>query len=157
MNIRHAREDEAEALSAIAFKSKAHWKYSAATLATWREELTISPSEIASRPTYVAHEDGELAGFCVLIPEAPHWTLEHLWVLPRHMGRGVGRALLEHAAHVAVDGGADALTIDSDPYAEPFYLACGAQRVGSVAAPIEGSPERVLPKMLLPTPSRDRS
>ena len=35
------------------------------------------------------------------------------------------------------------LTIDADPNAELFYLAYGAIRTGTIAAPIEGVPDRV--------------
>jgi hypothetical protein len=50
---------------------------------------------------------------------------------------------------VAVAGG-NALAIDADPNAEAFYLAKGARRIGEIAAPIEGHPDRVRPQMLLP-------
>ena len=59
------------------------------------------------------------------------------------MRRGIGRALLAHAAGTARAGGDSAILIDADPNAEAFYLACGAARGGSVAAPIASEPERV--------------
>ena len=77
------------------------------------------------------------------------WQLEHFWVAPENMGCGVGRALLAHAVGIAASGGAQALAIDADPNAEPFYLACGALRVGAVAAPTEGAPSRARPQLLL--------
>ena len=73
------------------------------------------------------------------------------------MGRGVGRALLSHAARLAAEAGASALAIDADPNAEQFYLAFGAERVGSLAAQIEGAPGRERPQLLLTTEHLDRS
>lgn len=149
MLIRRAVEDEAGALSAIALAAKAYWPYTAAQLAAWRDDLRISAELIASSPTYVAELDGEIGGFYSLVQEDQAWNLEHLWVAPDHMRRGIGRALLSHAMEVAARSGAASLAIDADPYAEPFYIACGARRVGAIAAPIEGQPGRERPQLLL--------
>lgn len=43
--------------------------------------------------------------------------------------------------------GAVEITVDSDPNAEAFYLACGASRRGKVPAPIAGEPHRVRPQL----------
>ncbi|MDE2149689.1 MAG: GNAT family N-acetyltransferase [Gammaproteobacteria bacterium] len=149
MRIRPALEGEASVLSSIAWEAKAFWPYSASQLAAWREELTISARCIAVRPTWVAEIGSRIVGFFVLAPSSATWVLEHCWVLPVGRGRGVGRALLAQALSLAAAGGATALSIDSDPYAEPFYLACGARRVGLVAAPVAGSPGRSRPQLLL--------
>ena len=74
--------------------------------------------------------------------------LEHFWVDPAHMGRGVGRALLEHAIATSRRLGATAIDISSDPNAEEFYLRFGACRVGEVSAPVDGQP-RSLPRLEL--------
>jgi GNAT superfamily N-acetyltransferase len=149
MNIRAAHENEAPALSAIAFESKAYWPYSTEQLEAWRDDLTISPSTIAGSLVYVAEVNTEIAGFYVLHPAPAHWILEHFWVRPARMGRGIGRILLAHAASVATEGGAKVISIDADPHAEAFYSACGAHRVASVSAPLEGAPTRQRPQMLL--------
>ena len=149
MHIRRAHESEAGLLSSIAFAAKGHWPYSPAQLLAWREDLTVTAEMVAACPAWVAEVDGEVVGFFVLASASPSWSLEHLWVLPSHMGRGVGRALLAQAARLAAEGGACGLAIDADPYAEPFYRACGAERVGSIAAPIAGEPQRVRPQLEL--------
>ena len=150
MDIRRARPGEAALLGDIALHAKSHWPYCAEQIAAWRSDLAVTPEQISSCPTCVAQIDAIVAGFYMLEPRQADWTLEHLWVLPDYMGRGIGRALLSHARGVATAAGAEALTIDADPYAEPFYLACGAIRVGTVAAPINGAPDRVRPQMRLP-------
>jgi GNAT superfamily N-acetyltransferase len=148
--IRRALEGEAAALTAIAVQAKAHWGYTGAQLAAWREELTILPGTVASCPTCVAENESGLVGFFCLAPAPIHWTLEHFWVLPSAMGKGVGRALLARAAALANEGGAQAIAIDADPNAEAFYLACGARRVGALSAPLVGQAQRVRPQLLLP-------
>ena len=149
MRVRRSAAHEAAVLSSIAMTSKAYWAYSSAQLADWRESLTITPNLISTSPTFVAEVDGQIVGFFVLLPATPDWVLDHLWVIPSSMRMGVGRALLKQAVNVASAGGAQAIVIDSDPGAEIFYLACGAVRVGTVAAPIEGAADRVRPQLLI--------
>ena len=147
--IRRARPDEAEALSAIARAAKQSWGYPDALIAEWAASLDISPGEVAAKPTFAAVAGGSLVGFYLLAPAGGLWSLEHLWVAPAEQRRGAGRALLVHAVETARAGGASRLAIDADPNAEPFYLACGAERVGAVAAPIAGDPLRARPQLVL--------
>ena len=153
MHIRRAHASEAPALSDLARASKAHWPYSAEQLASWHDELTLEPSTFATYHVFVAEVQARIVGFYLLVPLAPHWQLEHLWIVPDHIGQGIGRKLLRHAATLAEQAGAKAIAIDADPHAESFYLACGARRVGALAAPIQGSPNRVLPQLLFDTES----
>lgn len=149
MIFRRAQPAEAERLSRIAQAAKAHWPYPPDQLAAWRNELTLSARGIADRPTHVVEVAGEVVGFYQLLPAPNDWLLEHFWLLPRAMGRGLGRALLRQALEVARAGGAVGLAIDSDPYAEGFYRDCGAEPAGSLPAPIPGEPDRVRPQLRL--------
>jgi GNAT superfamily N-acetyltransferase len=69
--------------------------------------------------------------------------LEDLFVEPDHIGSGVGRALWEHAIDAARALGFARITLEADPGAEPFYLAMGGRRCGSV--PSGSIPDRRLP------------
>ncbi len=151
VQIRAAHPSEAERLAELAWLAKSSWGYSQAQLELWRESLTPTAKSIAARPTFVAEVDGFLAGFSQINIEASPIELEHLWVHPDHMGKGVGRLLLSSCLNYLCSSGVDLLHIDSDPNAEAFYLACGAVRVGEVAAPIAGQPQRVRPQMRMAT------
>lgn len=150
MHIRCGAVEDANELTALVMQAKAHWGYSNTQLQAWRSSLEVSAESLAARPASVAELDGRIVGFYSLIPSGSEWDLDDLWVLPAFMGRGIGRALLMHAGHTAAAGGATSLRIESDPYAEQFYLACGAKRVGAVAAPIESEPDRIRPVLSLP-------
>lgn len=54
-------------------------------------------------PTVVAEFHGQLAGFYQLNTTGAAIELEHFWVRPAYMSRGVGRALLEHAERSAAE------------------------------------------------------
>ena len=149
MNIRAAQAADAPTLSALAFRSKAAWGYPTHVLETWRSELTISASTISGQPTFVATIGDEMAGFYSLSPHDKSWRLDHFWVSPQFMRRGVGGRLLRHALQIAGRAGAVKLIVDADPHAGPFYLKHGAIRCGETAAPIPGEPHRVRPQLVL--------
>jgi GNAT superfamily N-acetyltransferase len=87
----------------------------------------------------------ERAGIVVLGPseEPDTLDLDKLFVEPKWIRTGVGRALLAHAIVEARRRGADRLTIVSDPYAAGFYQRNGARRIGE--APSDAIPGRSLP------------
>lgn len=148
MKIRRAQESDAVVLTRIAHESKRHWGYPECWIELWRNDLTITPEFIAGNEVYLAEDGNEALGCYGLTSGTPNWTLEHFWVRPAAMGRGVGRRLFEHARAVAESAGAKILEIDADPNAEPFYLRMGAVRIGEVRSEIEGQP-RVRPLLHL--------
>ena len=85
-------------------------------------------------------------GFYALSGAAPVMELEHCWVLPARIGRGVGARLLAHATATCRAARASTLRIASDPFAVGFYRALGARPVGTVPSTPRG---RTLPLLLL--------
>ncbi len=151
--IRPAQKADCAALTALALRSKAYWGYSAEFIAQCRAELTIDDRYIAEHAVFVlcrTDRRGESAriGFYALEELAPgRYELGHLFVEPNWIGRGLGRLLLDSARDQASRRGGTMLVIQSDPHAEPFYLAQGARRVGlSRSASVAG---RVLPLLEL--------
>ncbi|MFF4382472.1 GNAT family N-acetyltransferase [Kitasatospora sp. NPDC001547] len=147
MRIRPARPEDAALLTGIALRSKAYWGYDEAFMDACREELTMDAGVIERSATVVAEDGGRVLGFVSLSGVPPTGSLDQLFVEPEWIGRGVGRALFERARTLAVALGLRRLTIDSDPNAEPFYLAMGAIRIGSV--PSGSIPGRELPQLVL--------
>lgn len=143
-----------EALSRLAFRSKAHWGYPREWLEAWRPELTLTPATLQEQRVFVARPDGEAAGFYGLLIDGELASLEHLWVDPAFLGRGVGAALFRHARAEARREGCRVLQVDSDPHAEGFYLRMGAVRHSLVPAPVAGV-DRELPRLWLDLRSGD--
>lgn len=149
MRIRRARLDEASALSKLALEAKSHWQYSVATLERWSRDLTVTADAIDRNPTFVAEDGALLLGFYMLSTDDGCVQLEHLWVSPAQMRKGVGTALMKHAVDTIRNLGGTELQIDADPNAEDFYKRCGAVRIGETAAPIAEDPDRVRPILRL--------
>jgi GNAT superfamily N-acetyltransferase len=143
VRIRPARAEEAETLTDLALRSKAFWGYDAAFLARCRAVMTIKACGIEAQPHYVADLAGRIAGFYGFEPEAAGVGLDYLFVAPDRVGRGIGRALWQHAVATARALGYPALIVVSDPNAEGFYLKMGCHRIGT--RPSELEPGRQLP------------
>ena len=143
--IRRAGPDEADALSALAARSKAHWGYDVAFMARVRDAMTLHPEDIERHEVWVLEStSGRPIGYHRVIPGDPA-ELEDLWVEPSSIGSGAGRILLEHAVEVARSGGASALDVDSDPNAVGFYERMGAVLVGETPSTL--IPGRSLPRL----------
>jgi GNAT superfamily N-acetyltransferase len=142
--IRRARPDEASTLTALAHRAKAHWGYPPEWMASWRDDLTISPDYIRAHEVWAADEDARLAGVCALERGATSWKLEHVWVDPESMGRGIGQALVTHALQHAATVAPMNVHVVADPHAATFYEKLGWLRTGTIPAPMPGAPERVM-------------
>jgi GNAT superfamily N-acetyltransferase len=141
--IRRALPSEAEALSTLAVRSKAHWGYDEAFLRAVHDDLSITAAQVETWIVYTLVEASALRGFYALRPVDDHTLdLERLFVDPLVLGEGYGRQLFEHAVETARQRTYHRIDIASDPYAEEFYLCLGAVRVGNVSSPIAG---RTLP------------
>jgi GNAT superfamily N-acetyltransferase len=148
---RPARAHEAQQISELALRSKAHWGYSRAFLDACRDELTYTPEVCASGTIVVAERAQRILGFYRLIPTVPVSRLESLFVDPAAIGTGLGKALLERALAAAEAEGARAVTLEADPNAEPFYARHGAVVTG--ASPSASIPGRTLPRMRFDLPT----
>ena len=132
--IRFAKPEEALLLSGLALRSKGHWGYEPDFLAGCKEELTYNESQLLS-PAYcfkLAELNGHnIAGFFALnFLGGDYPELEALFIEPDFIGQGWGKQLLIAAVAVAKEHNAKSIKLQSDPFAENFYLANGAVKVG---------------------------
>jgi GNAT superfamily N-acetyltransferase len=141
IEIRRATSTDSERATELARLAKAHWGYPTEWLEAWRNALAITADDIEKHRTFVAAVDGHVVGVCQLQEGEVGAMLEHVWVDPACHGKGIGRALVEHATNEA----RGVIAVVADPNAERFYIKLGAKRVGDVNAPMPGAPARKLP------------
>jgi GNAT superfamily N-acetyltransferase len=144
VQIVRAQPEDADALTQIAHAAKRHWGYPERWIAAWRDVLTMRPEFITANTAYCAMEEGRAVGFYLLTTETDGIHLDHLWILPAAMHRGIGRSLFEHAVAQARNLGFRAIKIEADPNAEAFYQRMGAKRIGTSVGEVEGE-RRELP------------
>jgi GNAT superfamily N-acetyltransferase len=146
ISIRAAHPDEAAQLSGIARAAKRHWGYSEDLISLWLDDLTVSPQFIAGHDVHCAVHDSDVLGFYALSHVGDEFELEHMWVDPQYIRRGIGARLFQHATETVRSHGGSVLEIASDPNAEGFYLKMGARVIGSVPSKPDG---RTLPLLTL--------
>jgi GrpB-like predicted nucleotidyltransferase (UPF0157 family)/GNAT superfamily N-acetyltransferase len=134
ITIRRAEPGECEALSHLALRSKAHWGYDASFLAACRAELSLRPTDVERLRVTVATEAADTVGFYALHGGPPQGDLDFLFVEPTRIGAGIGRTLWQHCLLTGARVGLSRIRIESDPFAEGFYVAMGATRVGEAAS-----------------------
>jgi GNAT superfamily N-acetyltransferase len=145
MEIRRAKPDEAYILTGIAMRSKAFWGYNDAFMDACRASLTVTQKKITSHHVYLAREGPSVAGFYSLISEGETGVLDHMFVDPPFIDKGVGRFLWDHMTALARKLAIREISVDADPNAEGFYLKMGASRIGEAES--SAIPGRMLPLM----------
>ena len=122
-SVRAALPTEAETLTALAIRSKAHWGYDAQFMERAASDLQVTPAVIEEAKAFVAESGKVIVGFYVLVE-------------PSAIGTGVGAQLWTHMLEQARGLGYRAVRIHSEPNAEGFYLKMGARRIGSVESSV---------------------
>jgi GNAT superfamily N-acetyltransferase len=153
LTIRSPTIDELSSLSDLCFRSKAVWGYDEEFMEACRGELSFGPRDLELTPIAVAERDGKPIGVAQLKVVFDEAGLLKLFVEPRALRTGAGKALLAWAIDVAKKLGAARLTIEADPDAAPFYRRMGAYDVGQV--PSGSVPGRMLPKLAINLCSTD--
>jgi len=146
VTLRQATGDDADALTDLAHRAKAHWGYPASWMRDWDAQLTILPGYLDLHSVWVAEQDGAIVGMCALEDRGARWTLEHVWVEPRFHRRSVGTQLVRRALETARGHHARIVELLADPYATGFYERLGAKLTGHVPAPMPGARDRTLPR-----------
>lgn len=142
--LRRARPGEADVLTALCVRSKAHWGYDAEFMQRCREGLRVRPAAIrGGRVMVLVDGQDRPLGVAQVDVEADTADLALLFVDPPAIGRGVGRALFREAMARAAASGARRLTVLADPNAAGFYEAMGARYLR--LAPSDAIPGRDLP------------
>ncbi len=154
IKIREAVSDDAEALSQITRQAKAYWGYPEELMELWRADLLVRPEFIERHIVYCAEHKSELIGFYALTGSDVVRELDHMWVVPAHMGQKVGQRLFEHACETATEKGVKKIQILADPNAAGFYTKMGAEQIGFLESQ---PPGRMLPLLELRLPRSSKA
>jgi GNAT superfamily N-acetyltransferase len=144
ISIRKAEAGEAQALTALCLRSKAHWGYDADFMRLCVPSLTVSEQSIAEGRVLVAIGDGNrVVGTASVLRDGDDGELGLMFVDPSAIGGGIGRALFDEAVKLARRLGYRRMTILADVNAAPFYERMGAHFLRRL--PSDAIPGRTLP------------
>ncbi len=122
MNIsfRRAVLSDIKDLNQISAESKQYWGYPDEWMENWIDELTLSEENIGDQIVIVAEIEEEIIGFCSIIDGTEYYEVIHLWVLPKYIGKGYGKQLLDKTIEESVSQNKP-IIVEADPNAERFY------------------------------------
>jgi tRNA-Thr(GGU) m(6)t(6)A37 methyltransferase TsaA len=132
--LRRGGAGDAPLLTRLAHASKASCGYPDELLASWDADLTLDPAFVERHDVWAAVAGDEVVGFYAVTGDGSTREIEHLWVAPGWMGRGVGRRMVEHLLAHARAAGVEELRVVSDPHAAGFYRRMGARQVDEQAS-----------------------
>ncbi len=144
ISIQKAIEENAQKLTDIALTAKRHRGYPEEWIKLWTEGLTIGSNYILQNQVFTAIYEGKIIAFTALVQREDAYEVEHLWVLPKYMGLGVGKELVLHLKNLLSTLNTTGLKVIvvSDPNAVGFYQKMGATIIGEY----ESTPsKRMLP------------
>ena len=120
ITLRLAKPEEHQALEELQRRSSLEFPDYRDQLLANPNAIHLPPAQIANGQVIVAEFGGEVVGFAAVVGN----ELDGLFVEPEMWGGGIGRALLDAAAHQARLRGLS-LTVLANPSARGFYESCG--------------------------------
>ena len=130
-------------LNLISVESKKHWGYPDDWIEHWRPDLTVTRAFLKENHVLKLVLEGEIRGFCAISESPEQYEIEHLWVQPAFIGKGLGKFLLEASLEKVVRRPIDIVVV-ADPNAEGFYTSQGFVTFNAVESYPKG---RFLPLM----------
>jgi len=143
LNFIDAEAKHTELLRDTLITSKGYWGYSQEQLEEWRSNLRFEEEYIAGNTVKLILKDKEVIGFFAIV-KGDNDELDHLWLLPKAIGKGYGNLVFEQILSECKALNITEFHIISDPDAEGFYLKKGAFKVGEVYSEPQ---KRMLPKL----------
>jgi GNAT superfamily N-acetyltransferase len=125
MILRDARPAERASLEELQRRASLMWEDDRPFLLANPEVIELPLAHIAEGRVRVAETDGTPAGFAVLVERTDGALLEGLFVDPPQWRRGIGRRLVEDAAHRADRAGLAVLEVVASANALGFYQRLG--------------------------------
>ena len=120
LTLRLARAEEREELEELQRRASIELPDYREQLMAFPDAIHLPPAQIANGQVIVAEMGGEIAGFAAVVGG----ELDGLFVEPDLWGLGIGRALVDVAAHEARRRGLS-LTVTANPSARRYYESCG--------------------------------
>ena len=124
MRIRLAEPGEREMLEDLQRRASLALEEHRAQLEAHPDAVHLPAEQLALGQVHVAEQAGRPVGFAAVVISEEAAELDGLFVEPDSWGQGIGRALAEHATHLARRKGLS-LSVVAGPTATGFYERCG--------------------------------
>ena len=126
-----AEAKHTELLRDTVISSKGYWGYFQEQLEQWRSNLRFEDEYVSRNTVKLILHESEVIGFFAIV-KGDIDALDHLWLLPKAIGKGFGNLVFEKILSECKKLDIAEFYIVSDPDAEGFYLKKGALKVEEV-------------------------
>lgn len=134
-------------LTTITKKSKAYWGFSEDILKEWEHLLTITKDYIKNNLVFKLTQNNQILGYySYYFIDESSVKLDNLFVLPKFIGKGWGKVLMNDFLNKVSRLKIEKIIIDAEPDAEFFYKNFGFETIGKLESLLKG---RFLPIMEL--------
>ena len=147
--IRPAVEKDSDVLTALSFASKGYWNYPEGYFEIWKNELTISEEYIQKNDVFVYESGTSVIGYYSVVNlendikisgitiKKGAW-LDHMFIDPLNIGKGIGTILFNHMRKWCFDIAIREIGILADPNSRGFYEKMGCIYQHEYPSTIEG-------------------
>jgi predicted GNAT family N-acyltransferase len=130
INLQALDDKHLQLASNLCVRAKAHWGYDPEFMALCKPGVQLKQADLETSEVVGAYNAETLVGVAQLVPGDDAFLLDKLFVEPHWIGFGIGRQLFLWCVEKARQSGGQKIVIESDPFAEPIYLAFGCRKVG---------------------------
>ncbi len=127
----------------LLIESKSYWGYSTEQLEYWRSIVKFDAAYIQENKVVLICSTSKVVGFFA-IKRGDTDKLDHLWLLPEAIGKGIGNIAFDEILKQCTRLGILTFLITSDPDAEGFYLRKGAIQESHIWSDAQ---KRMLPQL----------
>lgn len=142
MKIRRAIEKDLEKLNWLLRASKAYWGYDEIYLASFMQEMAMTPWYLERYGCWIGHDKQKFIGFYGFGQEIQRgsvsWELDYFFIDPECVGKGYGRKLWKAALQTAKELGVASFKVWGDVHAKGFYEKMGATLIGEEVSSLQG-------------------
>jgi predicted N-acetyltransferase YhbS len=124
VSIRRATIEDREQIARVheaSIRARGPSCYAPEQVESWAAHITPERYTMTRANFFVATEDGQVVGF----GQYHEGEVEAVYVAPSHIGKGVGRLLMEELLRIAAEEGVERVFVVSSLNAVPFYASFG--------------------------------
>jgi N-acetylglutamate synthase-like GNAT family acetyltransferase len=155
MDILKAEASDNDLLTSITKKSKAYWGFSEDILKEWEHLLTVTKDYIEKNKVYKLVQNDQIIGYYSYLSVNENTIkLDNIFILPKFIGKGFGKILMNDFLENIKQLGITKITLDAEPNAEQFYKTFGFETIGQLESSIK---DRYLPIMELQIEKKNNS
>jgi len=135
--VRKAVRGDLGKLNELAVGSEAYWGYDEDHMSAFKRRYAIRNNHLEKGHVFVIEKNGGILGFYHLTAKESGFELEHFYIDPRYLGKGLGQTLWGHLRAFCIHRRIREVTIVCNDLVKVFYLKMGAAFLGRIESKVD--------------------